>query len=167
MTAPVILLVEDDPNVVESYLRSFAVDGVNVDVADNWDDALGLFRVVGHRLVIADYNLPGDDHGLKLLVEMKLLVPSAELILISGALSEPAEELAARIPLIDRFYPKTEALPDILAGHAKAALGRTGEETDWKKVGEKYLTPSDLVDSSVAEIDEALRADVAMRQNDD
>lgn len=167
MTAPVTLLVEDDPIVVESYLRSFAVDGIEVDVAENWDDALGLFRVVGHRLVIADYNLPGDDHGLKLLVEMKLLVPSAELILISGALSESAEELAARIPLIDRFYPKTEALPEILVEHARAALERTDEETDWRKVGEKYLTPAEVVDSSVAEIDDALRADVAMRQNDD
>jgi DNA-binding NtrC family response regulator len=158
------LLVEDDDGVIDSYRRTFASDGIEIDVAETWEDALGLFRVVGHRLVIADYNLPGNDHGLKLLVEMKLLVPSAELVLISGALSQPAEELASKIPLIDKFYPKTSDLPDILAGLAKSAVERRNEDTDWKKVGEKYLTPADVVDTSVAEIDDALRADVAKRQ---
>lgn len=159
-TPPVTLLVEDDENVIQSYRRTFEGDGLIVDVAETWDDALSLFRVVGHRLVIADYNLPGDEHGLRLLVEMKLLVPSANLVLISGALSQPAEELAEQIPLIDSFYPKTSHLPDILAGLAMSAVEQSDDETDWRQVGEKFLTPNDVVDSSIAKIDDALRADV-------
>jgi DNA-binding NtrC family response regulator len=165
-TPPVTLLVEDDENVIQSYQRTFEGDGLVIDIAETWDDALSLFRVVGHRLVIADYNLPGDEHGLRLLVEMKLLVPSANLVLISGALSQPAEELAEQIPLIDSFYPKTSSLPDILAGLAMSAVEQSDDETDWRQVGEKFLTPNDVVDSSIAKIDDALRADVTKRRRD-
>jgi DNA-binding NtrC family response regulator len=165
--APVTLLVEDDEDVIDSYSRTFARDGISLDVAETWADALSLFRVVGHRLVIADYNLPGDEHdntGLRLLVEMKLLVPSAQLVLISGALSQPAEQLAAQIPLIDAFYPKTSDLPDTLAKLARSAVERADDETNWHQVGSKYLTPTDVIEAALAEIDEALRADVAKVQ---
>lgn len=165
MSAPITLLVEDDEGVVASYRRTFEADGIEIDVAETWNEALGLFRVAGHRLVIADYNLPGDDHGLRLLVEMKLLVPSTRLILISGALSRPAEELAQKVTLIDDFHPKTSSLPDTLVDQAKAAIEWAAEETDWQKVGEEYLTPADVVDSALEEIDDALRADVAQRQS--
>lgn len=164
MSAPITLLVEDDEAVVDSYSRMFEAEDISIDVAGTWTDALELFRVGGHRLVIADYNLPGDDHGLRLLVEMKLLVPSTRLILISGALSRPAEELAKEVPLIDYFYPKTSTLPDILANHAKSAEAWADEETDWQKVGREYLTPEDVVNSALQEIDDALRADVAKRR---
>lgn len=165
MTAPpVTLLVEDDEDIIESYRRTFGRDGISIDVAETWDEALTLFRVVGHRLVIADYNLPGDENGLKLLVEMKLLVPSAELVLISGAMSQPAEELAAQIPLIDAFHPKTSDLPDTLVELARAAVARAEYETDWGKVGQNYLTPTDVVEAAIAEVDDALRADVSKRQ---
>jgi DNA-binding NtrC family response regulator len=163
MSAPITLLVEDDEGVLDSYRRTFASDGIDIDVAETWDQALSLFRVAGHRLVIADYNLPGDDHGLRLLVQMKLLVPSTELILISGALSRPAEELAKKVELIDCFYPKTSELPDTLVEHAKSAIERADQDTDWQKVGQEFLTPADAVDSALEAIDDALRADVAKR----
>jgi DNA-binding NtrC family response regulator len=160
----VVLLVEDDEHVIETYRRTFASDGIPLDVAETWEEALALFRVVGHRLVIADYNLPGDEHGLRLLVRMKLLVPSAELVLISGALSRPAEELARQVPLIDAFYPKTSDLADELAELAKAAMARADDDTDWRHVGEKYLTPQDAVDTQIDAVDDALRADVSKRR---
>jgi DNA-binding NtrC family response regulator len=163
-TAPSVLLVEDDEGVIGSYRRTFEADGIPLDVAETWDEALALFRVVGHRLVIADYNLPGDDHGLLLLVQMKLLVPSTKLILISGALSRPAEELARKVELIDHFYAKTSTLPDTLIEHAMAVIERADDETDWQSVGQKFLTPMDAVNSALAEIDDALRADVAKRR---
>jgi DNA-binding NtrC family response regulator len=159
-SAPVTLLVEDDRDVVKSYRRLFERKGVALDVADTWDDALALFRVVGHRLVIADYNLPGDEHGLRLLVQMKLLVPSSEFILISGALSRDAEELARQVKLIDAFYPKTSTLAATLADRALAAQARAEDPTEWRKVGQEYLTPQEAVDTALAEIDDALRADV-------
>jgi DNA-binding NtrC family response regulator len=162
---PIVLLVEDDEGVIDSYRRTFEADGIPLDIAETWDEALALFRVVGHRLVIADYNLPGDEHGLRLLMQMKLLVPSTKLILISGALSRPAEELARKAELIDHFYAKTTTLPDTLVEHAKAAIERADDETDWQLVGHKYLTPADAVTEQLAEIDEALRADVAKRRN--
>lgn len=161
MSTPITLLVEDDEGVIDSYKRTFEADGIALDVAETWDEALALFRVAGHRLVIADYNLPGDAHGLRLLVEMKLLLPSTELILISGALSRPAEELARKVEVIDHFYPKTSDLPDTLIEHAKTAIARADKDTDWHRVGQEYLTPAEAVDAALAEIDHALRADVA------
>ena len=161
---PITLLVEDDEGVIDSYRRMFETDGIPLDVAETWDQALALFRVAGHRLVIADYNLPGDEHGLRLLVQMKLLVPSTKLVLISGALSRPAEELARKVELIDHFYPKTSTLPDALIELARAAIEQADIETDWARVGREFLTPTDAVDSALSEIDDALRADVARRR---
>lgn len=163
--APIILLVEDDEGIIGSYERAFKGEGIGLDVARDWGEALAAFRVAGHRLVIADYNLPGDDHGLKLLVQIKLLVPSTVLILISGALSRPAAELAAQVELIDHFYPKTSALLDTLIEHAEDAMGRSDDETDWQRVGQEYLTPADTVNAAIDEIDDALRADVARKRN--
>jgi DNA-binding NtrC family response regulator len=164
--APLTLLVEDDEGVLDSYQRAFAEEGIALDVAETWDEALALFRVVGHRLVIADYNLPGDQHGLRLLFHMKLLVPSSKLVLISGALSRPAEELARAVDLVDAFYPKTSTLPDTLIELSTAAVSEADKETNWEKVGREYLTPSDNVDAAFEEIDNALRADVARRRSD-
>src|SRR4051794_6393673 len=110
--AATTLLVEDEKEVSDSYMRSFEDEGLRVDLASTWEDALAMFRIAGYDLVIADYNLKGSQHGLQLLRAMKRMVPHSRLILISGAMSPRAEQLAKTIDFVDGFYPKGMGLTE-------------------------------------------------------
>ena len=85
MTArPASLLVEDDDAFASELVSALADRGLELDRASTWEEGLELFRVNGYELVIADYNLPDTEHGLKLLASMKSAMPSSHLVLISG-----------------------------------------------------------------------------------
>lgn len=158
------LLVEDEEGVATAYGNVFADADVPLDVADTWEAALEMFRVAGHSLVIADYNLPGNELGLRLLVAVKRLLPSSRLILISGAMSRPAEELARQIDFIDAFYTKKQGLADVLLEEARSAQNQALEPTDWKAFGKGYLKDPDTADPDLKRIDDVLRADVSKKR---
>jgi ActR/RegA family two-component response regulator len=65
LLAAATLLVEDDVEAARSILDALRDRGHLVDHAESWDEGLGLFRVAGHEFVIADYKLPGSEHGLQ------------------------------------------------------------------------------------------------------
>jgi DNA-binding NtrC family response regulator len=163
MLAAATLLVEDEQSVADAYLKSFADEGYAVDHATDWDQALGMFRVAGYELVIADYNLPGSKHGLQLLLSMKRLVPNSRLILISGAMSPNAEALAKSIDFIDAFYPKKVGLADMLLREVQRVSDQADEPTDWRKFGAGYLSDPEPHHEELERIDDTLRADVARR----
>ena len=155
------LLAEDDESVARSYSNVFSDAEVPLDIAETWQSALEMFRVGGHSLVIADYNLPGDELGLKLLVAIKRLLPSSRLVLISGAMSPEAEDLARQVNFIDAFHTKKQNLADQLLIEAQAAAGEARASTDWKAFGKGYLKDPATADPELQRIDEALRADVS------
>jgi len=158
------LLVEDDRDSAESYVLRFKEEAnLALDWADNWDDALGMFRVAGYPLVIADYNLPGSQHGLKLLVAMKRLVPHSELILISGAMSPRAERLAESIDFLDGFYPKRMNLGTLLLQRAVQVAERADAVTDWRAVASGYLADPRSYQDELDTIDAELSSDVSRR----
>jgi DNA-binding NtrC family response regulator len=161
--APLTLLVEDKQEVADGYLWLFDDEGIKADHAKEWDEALAMFRVGFYELVIADYNLPGSKMGLQLLVTMKRLVPSSRLILISGAMSPRAEKLAASIPFLDGFYPKTSGLGEILLDEARRAANHAADPTDWRRFGAGYLAAPNNEDTDLQRIDDELRADVTRR----
>ena len=161
MLAATTLLVEDDKDVAESYIRRFREEGnLKLDWAETWDEALGLFRVAGYPLVIADYNLPGSEHGLKLLVAMKRLVPHSELILISGAMSPRAEQLAQSIDFLDGFYPKRVNLGETLLKRALQVAEKEHQQTDWREVATGYLADPRSYQEELGQIDAELSTDV-------
>lgn len=163
MLAATTLLVEDEKDVAESYVARFKEEGLRLDWAATWEDALALFRVAGHPLVIADYNLPRSKHGLQLLLAMKRLVPHSRLILISGAMSPAAEQLAATIEFLDGFYPKTIGLGDILLQEARQVANHAADPTSWRRVASGYLTDPRSYEDEIERIDAALSTDVARR----
>lgn len=168
MTFPATtLLVEDEESVATAYGNVFADEGIPLDVADTWESALEMFRVAGHSLVIADYNLPGNELGLRLLIAVKRLLPSSRLILISGAMSRPAEELAREIDFIDAFYTKKQDLADLLVNEARTAQAQAVEPTDWRSFGKGYLKDPETADPDLRRIDDALRADVSKKKRRD
>lgn len=156
---PATLLVEDDEAFGESIRSALAARGYETDLATTWDDGLAAFRTGGHELVIADYNLPGSSHGLRLLAAAKLLVPSSRLVLISGALSPTAEELAKSTSLIS-FFRKTPGLAGELLPLVAEAAERASEQTDWRAFASGYVADLDRDFPEVRQIDEALRKDI-------
>jgi DNA-binding response OmpR family regulator len=156
---PSTLLVEDDEAFGASLRSALATRGYGTDLATTWDDGLAAFRTGGHELVIADYNLPGSSHGLRLLAAAKLLVPSSRLVLISGALSPLAEGLARSTSLIT-FFRKTPGLAGELAPLVEAAARRASEPTDWQAFAGGYVADLDRDFPEVGQIDEALRKDI-------
>lgn len=156
---PATLLVEDDEAFGASLRSALAARGYPTDLATTWDDGLAAFRTGGHELVVADYNLPGSSHGLRLLAAAKLLVPSSRLVLISGALSPAAETLAESTSLIT-FFRKTPKLASELLPLVEAAARRATEPTDWQAFATGYVADLDRDFPEVRQIDEALRKDI-------
>jgi ActR/RegA family two-component response regulator len=134
---PATLLVEDNEAFGASLRSALAARGYETDLATTWDDGLAAFRTGGHELVIADYNLPGSSHGLRLLAAAKLLVPSSRLVLISGA---------------------GELLPLVAEAAARAT-----EPTDWRGFAAGYVADLDRDFPEVARVDEALQKDIDPR----
>lgn len=163
MLAATTLLVEDEKDVAESYSARFEEEGLRLDWAPTWNEAIAMFRVAGHPLVIADYNLPDSKHGLQLLLTMKRLVPHSRLILISGAMSPAAEQLATTIEFLDGFYPKRLGLGDILLQEARQIADHAADRSDWRAFANGYLTDPRSYQDEIDRIDAALSTDVARR----
>jgi len=70
-----ILLVEDDPFILDVYYKHFKKEGYNVLLARNVQDALDKIRSNFPDLIVLDLNLRGDNYGpadgLHILEEMR------------------------------------------------------------------------------------------------
>jgi DNA-binding NtrC family response regulator len=160
---PSTLLVEDNDGLAESLVAAFSDQGLGIDRARDWDDGLKRFRICGHELVIADYNLPGSEHGLLLLLEVKQLLPSTRLVLISGALSQQAARALEPPGLIDAYFRKGLDLAGELLPWVIDAFKRTSQPTDWQRFAAGHLSDPDAQRAEVQRIDAILRADVDRR----
>jgi DNA-binding response OmpR family regulator len=154
-----VLLIDDELGFSGSVKSFFDSAGIELDCASTWQEGLNAFRVGQHELVIADYNLPGSDHGLRLLLEVRRLRPSSRLILISGALNEEeAQLLVPRAGLVDRFLPKAPDLGRELLAEARDAVRRAEEPTDWTQVATAHVNWAKVDDALIEQIDQALRS---------
>ena len=155
-----ILLIDDNPEFTESIQENFILHGIEIETASEWGEGVSKFRVGLHELVIADYNLPGSNHGLKLLAKIKPLRPSSELILISGATTSVPENKIRISGLVDTYLPKNAALPGILLEKAKLALDRTKQPTNWAETARAHVAGYEVDEKSIEDIDRLLRKDI-------
>lgn len=81
------LLIDDDQQLLDTIASNATEEGLELRTASTWEEGLALFHILAPTLVIADYNLPGSTHGLKLLLEVKRLRPSVRVILVSGVVN--------------------------------------------------------------------------------
>jgi|SRR5215471_11372655 len=155
-----VLLIDDDHAFSQSLLGRYHASPV-LDWADSWERGLDLFRIGRHELVLADYNLPGSERGLKLLLRIKPLRPSSRLVLISGALMREAERLVSSSGVIDRYLSKFDArFADEVDDEIQGAMRRSGEATDWQRVGEAYMKSEAVDRNTVEKIDQALHEQI-------
>jgi PAS domain S-box-containing protein len=80
---PVILLVDDDPDVLALTSRALAPDGYQVLTAERGEAALDMLRTKRVNVVVSDFSMPGM-HGAQLLAQVAALYPATLRIMVSG-----------------------------------------------------------------------------------
>lgn len=78
-----LLLVDDEPNVLNALRRELASDEYGIETFDNPAAALQRCREVPFALVIADYKMP-EMNGIEFLKQFGQLRPDAARLLLSG-----------------------------------------------------------------------------------
>lgn len=82
-TNPVILLVDDDPDVLVLTARALAPDGYWVLTAERGEAALAVLREHRVSVVVSDFSMPGMN-GAQLLAQVTVLYPALLRIIVSG-----------------------------------------------------------------------------------
>ncbi len=78
-----ILIVDDDKDICLILSKFLIKNNYGVDVAYRGDDGLQLLRSSEYDIILCDYRLP-DQTGVDMLRKIKLLQPSAAVIIITG-----------------------------------------------------------------------------------
>ncbi len=117
MTAtPHILLVDDDPQILDTAKDILEDAGYDVESAGSVAAARECLRAGHYSLMIVDFNLP-DGTGLDLAPEAKLADPKTRVILMSG---EASIDLGAAAPAIHSILTKPVNPQQLLALIKKA-----------------------------------------------
>src|SRR5688572_12782717 len=88
MTNPRALIVEDDRSWQQILSEILSDSGLDVDVADNVEQATVILKENSHRLAVVDLSLSPNDHnnydGLRVLDAVKRVDPNCQTILLTG-----------------------------------------------------------------------------------
>src|SRR5205814_1548487 len=85
MTAPHVLIVDDDPALLAALPEALRLrmDGVTVDTADSGAAALDRIAAREYEAIVTDIKMPGMD-GLALLAEIRRRQPATPILIITG-----------------------------------------------------------------------------------
>jgi len=158
MTDPATTLVIDDETFLPELLADALEDhGLTLDVARTWAEGMQKFTVVGHELVIADYDLQEADTGLRLLAEIKKLAPSTRLVLVSGRLDYGSAPLVDESAAADLFLIRTDPeLRSTLIREAQQAHEKS-RTSDWAALGRAHSRAYDVDLDKIQELEGKLR----------
>jgi len=139
-TAPArVLVVDDDPRILSMMRRVLQLDGYEVELAADGDEALELMRTGGADAVILDLMLPGRD-GFE--VCRTIRQESAVPILMLTARDEAVDKVAGLDSGADDYVVKPFN-PDELLARLRALLRRVQpREVEVLRFEDVELTPS-------------------------
>ncbi len=83
-----ILVIDDDPAVVDTLVTLLGEDGYGVSSAVTSDEGLKLFILSHPDLVLLDIALPGMN-GIEMLKRIRSIAPTARVVMVSGV-TDPA-----------------------------------------------------------------------------
>jgi CheY-like chemotaxis protein len=101
-----VLFVDDEENVLKSYIRMFLNEPIKIYLADSGIDALKLFSSKDLDLIITDIKMP-DIHGLDLIEEIRKKDPSIPIIVYS-AYNKLIDDSVIKNLNIETFYSKPD-----------------------------------------------------------
>jgi DNA-binding NtrC family response regulator len=114
-----VLLVEDDPLLLDQMAELLGLDGLSVASASSAVDALTLLeRGMAPAVLVTDINLAGQLSGLNLARIVAETWPAIRLVIVSGACRPPADQY----PSGAIFFTKP---------FASGALTAIVRSTDW------------------------------------
>jgi two-component system, OmpR family, response regulator VanR len=86
-TVKSVLVVEDDPDILDVLKNIFIEEGLEVFTAVDGLDGLAKFKAHNPDIIFADIMMPGLD-GQQLTIEIKKLSPETPIILVSGRFTD-------------------------------------------------------------------------------
>jgi CheY-like chemotaxis protein len=98
-----VLIVDDQPNIIQTLTHCFSAKGYEVNVASNGEDALDLLNTIKVDLVLLDTKMPGIC-AKELARIIRERYPQAKIILISGRASAIKQSITT---------PQTQDSPDM------------------------------------------------------
>ncbi len=78
-----LLIVDDEVELIAALAERLKLRGLQVEVANNGDDALKHTSDTDYDVIILDVRMPGMD-GIKLMGEIRSIRPGAKFILLTG-----------------------------------------------------------------------------------
>src|SRR5437660_4955610 len=85
-----ILVIDDEPRILEFLKRGLGAEGFMVDAAENGTNALRRLRETAYDLVLLDLMLPGVD-GLSVLQELSRDRPHVPVVIVSARSDLPTK----------------------------------------------------------------------------
>lgn len=104
MTMPVLMIVEDDPDLLEVWKDLFELSDYHVYAFTSADEALANPQALREtELLITDYHL-ADRNGIELIQAARRLRPSLPAVLLTGLRQDHISEAVAEEPGIALFF---------------------------------------------------------------
>jgi CheY-like chemotaxis protein len=114
MTAAVrILLVDDEPDFLESIAFLLTSKGYAVEKAQNGDEALGRVRQQPPDVIFMDVNMPGIS-GIETLRQLRAFNKTVPVILVTAALADENQFAGAHALGISGLFPKSGDMSALL-----------------------------------------------------
>ena len=95
---PRLLLVEDDPGVAAVALEILEELGLDVDLAQNGQDALRALEQAAFDMMLTDVVMPGGMSGVDLARRAAREWPEMRIVLTSGYVGDDVESVLANAP---------------------------------------------------------------------
>jgi CheY-like chemotaxis protein len=109
MSSPLVLIVEDEVLVRLHAVSLLEGAGFSTLQAGSADEAIALLEARKDiRVVFTDINMPGSMDGLRLAHAIRHRWPPVELVLTSGHMGVPEDDMPTRGLFLDKPYGATE-----------------------------------------------------------
>jgi two-component system cell cycle response regulator len=119
VTAPTLLLVDDDPFMLEVLADVLAQQGCRILKARSGAEALEHLAREPVQVILCDQCMPGMD-GTELLARVRRLDPATYRIILSGQGEQGAIGRALQAGDVDRYFPKPWSGANLLAALREA-----------------------------------------------
>src|SRR5437016_578853 len=108
-----VLVIDDEPVVLDLFQRALAEKGLSIRTAKNADEALALLEREGFGCVLTDKNLPGLD-GIEIVRRVRQSQPYCACIVMTGYASTGSAVEALRLGAVDYLEKPFHDLPRVV-----------------------------------------------------